>query len=321
MGAVLVFLLIRRSRGKTALLLRPLVAGILSMNGIALVILLGSRLARNDVAFGAGDLRPSVLSLAADTAILGLKFGWLFAFLTFLRRFALPLGRRPFRRLAAVVGLPVALLVAGGWAEFLLTSRRDVFDKLQYVTDYLVFLAMIGAGLYLRSRTAVLVRREAARAIITLAGFALSVFLALGLWWIIGGSVWRAAPGWAAAFNPFLLLVFNGGLAFWVFRYSRILSAPEMLRYAPRPVSESLSFRLGISRREGEIIGLVGQGLSNQEIADRLFISLFTVKKHLNTIFLKAGVANRVQLVRLFADEARQRDAEPDTEPAASPKS
>lgn len=56
---------------------------------------------------------------------------------------------------------------------------------------------------------------------------------------------------------------------------------------------------------------LVGQGLTNQEIADRLFISLFTVKKHLGTIFSKTGVTNRVRLVRLFSGSGG--------DPAASP--
>lgn len=301
-AAGLIVILIRRAGGKTGAPIRPLLAGVLFMNGIGLVIILAPRLSGTSSSPFFGTLQEGGLSMAADTAILVLKFGWLFAFLTFLRRFALPLGKRLFRRLTAAVILPVVMLVAGGWAEFLLTSHRDLFDKLQYVSDYFVFFAMIGAGLYLRRRTAVLVSREAAKAILGLAGFAVSIFLLLGLWWIIGGSVRHVAPGLWAAFNPLIFLVFNGGLVLWVLWFSNVLTGPEMARYVPCRISESLSSRLGISRREREIIELVGQGLSNQEIAGRLFISLYTVKKHLNNIFLKTGVGNRVQLVRMFSD-------------------
>jgi DNA-binding CsgD family transcriptional regulator len=238
--------------------------------------------------------------MAADTAIFGFKFGWLFAFLTFLRRFALPLGERRFRRLLAVVLLPLAVLVALGWIEFLLVSHRDLFDRLQFVSDYFVFIAMIGAGIYLRSRSAVLVSRKAAKAILVLAAYSISFFLLLGLWWVIGGSIRQAMPALAAAFNPLVFLLFNGGLAFWVLRFSGVLSGPEAERFIPSRIPEDLSSRFRISRREREIIELVGQGLSNQDIAQSLFISPYTVKKHLNNVFMKTSVANRVQLAALF---------------------
>jgi LuxR family transcriptional regulator, maltose regulon positive regulatory protein len=55
-----------------------------------------------------------------------------------------------------------------------------------------------------------------------------------------------------------------------------------------------------LSDRESEVILLVAEGLSNQEIADRLFISLPTVKTHINNIFNKLGVSSRTQaLARL----------------------
>jgi len=285
----LLILLIRRASGNSARLVRPLLGGVLFFNGIGLVLIVAPR-----------PLGATGLSMAADTAIFGLKFGWLFAFLTFLRRFALPIGAHLFRRLVAAVILPVVLLLAGGWLEFLLTSHRDLFDKLQYVSDYVVFFAMMGAGLYLRYRTTVLVSREAAKAMIVLGGLTASIFLVLGLWWIVGDVVSHVAPAFAAAFIPLCASVINIGLGFWVLRFSKVLTGPELMRFAPRRISEDILSRWGISRREGQIIELVAQGLSNQEIADRLFISLFTVKKHLNHVFFKTGVTNRVQLARLF---------------------
>lgn len=52
---------------------------------------------------------------------------------------------------------------------------------------------------------------------------------------------------------------------------------------------------LGLSRREAEIMDLVVQGLSNAQLAHRLFLSEKTVKNHINRIFSKLGVATRAQ--------------------------
>ena len=58
-----------------------------------------------------------------------------------------------------------------------------------------------------------------------------------------------------------------------------------------------------ISRREREVIRHVALGQRNAEVARRLFISEETVKKHLNTIFHKLGLRDRVQLT-LYAIQA-----------------
>ncbi|SDT81002.1 LuxR C-terminal-related transcriptional regulator [Actinoplanes derwentensis] len=50
-----------------------------------------------------------------------------------------------------------------------------------------------------------------------------------------------------------------------------------------------------LSDREQTIVGLVGKGLTNAEIARRLFISDSTVKEYVSVILRKLGVANRVQ--------------------------
>lgn len=55
--------------------------------------------------------------------------------------------------------------------------------------------------------------------------------------------------------------------------------------------------RLELSRREMEILGLMAEGCSNQEIASRLFISLSTVKTHNQNIFEKLDVKRRIQAV------------------------
>jgi two-component system, NarL family, response regulator LiaR len=54
----------------------------------------------------------------------------------------------------------------------------------------------------------------------------------------------------------------------------------------------------GISKREYEVLELMAKGLSNQEIADKLFVSLNTVKTHSSNLFLKLEVARRTQAVQ-----------------------
>jgi two-component system, NarL family, response regulator LiaR len=53
----------------------------------------------------------------------------------------------------------------------------------------------------------------------------------------------------------------------------------------------------GLSPREAEIIALIVQGLSNQEIADRIFLSINTLKTYIRTAYRKIGAQRRAQAV------------------------
>jgi DNA-binding NarL/FixJ family response regulator len=54
----------------------------------------------------------------------------------------------------------------------------------------------------------------------------------------------------------------------------------------------------GLTIREAEVLSLLASGLSNAEIAQRLYLSHATVKTHINRIFAKTGVRDRAQAVR-----------------------
>ena len=56
---------------------------------------------------------------------------------------------------------------------------------------------------------------------------------------------------------------------------------------------------LGITRREMEILELVAAGLSNREIAEKLFVSENTVKTHCSRAFDKLGARRRTEAVQL----------------------
>jgi DNA-binding NarL/FixJ family response regulator len=65
---------------------------------------------------------------------------------------------------------------------------------------------------------------------------------------------------------------------------------------APRPVE-------GLTARERDVLGLVAEGLSNTEIADRLHIGVTTVKTHITSLMTKTDSPNRVRLA-LYAHGA-----------------
>jgi DNA-binding NarL/FixJ family response regulator len=70
----------------------------------------------------------------------------------------------------------------------------------------------------------------------------------------------------------------------------------------PFAVDEKRQDELGVTPRELEILGLIAAGLSNREIADRLFVSENTVKTHSSRLFDKLGAKRRTQAVQLGKD-------------------
>ncbi len=61
--------------------------------------------------------------------------------------------------------------------------------------------------------------------------------------------------------------------------------------------NETAMTNLGLSKRELEVLQLMADGLSNQEIAERLFVSLNTIKTHTSNLFEKMDVKRRTQAV------------------------
>ena len=85
-----------------------------------------------------------------------------------------------------------------------------------------------------------------------------------------------------------------------------LLKEVEVVREVPVPISsepftvnEEQQRQLGITKRELEILELIAQGLSNREIADRLFVSENTVKTHSSRLFDKLSAKRRTQAVQI----------------------
>ncbi|MEU6933712.1 response regulator transcription factor [Streptomyces sp. NPDC046385] len=93
-------------------------------------------------------------------------------------------------------------------------------------------------------------------------------------------------------------------------RLMRSLRHPET---AKPPEDERLAV---LSERERSVLELIGEGLTNRQIAKRLYLSEKTVKNHISRLLGKLGVERRVQAA-VIAAQAHEHDHDPDHDPHA----
>ena len=74
-------------------------------------------------------------------------------------------------------------------------------------------------------------------------------------------------------------------------------------RHKPAIPSLHLKNRLGLSRREQQLVGLIQQGLTNKEMAVRLNLSEQTVKNHVHRMLRKVGAPDRLAIVEVCRNE------------------
>lgn len=97
----------------------------------------------------------------------------------------------------------------------------------------------------------------------------------------------------------FEAIVAVAGGSFWL-GSQKLPDQEKALRKALADGGAEVGGDFDLSPREREIIGALAEGLSNRDIAERFKLSEVTVKHHLNSIFDKCGVSNRLELA-LFA--------------------
>ncbi|MFI0151185.1 response regulator [Streptomyces lydicus] len=87
---------------------------------------------------------------------------------------------------------------------------------------------------------------------------------------------------------------------------ARLMTTLRGEENATEPQADALS---GLSPREREIVGLIGEGLTNRQIGKRLYLSEKTVKNHISRLLAKLGVERRIQAAVL----ATQAPSPPET--------
>lgn len=78
---------------------------------------------------------------------------------------------------------------------------------------------------------------------------------------------------------------------------TRVVEKEVLLHQKDFVLNERELEKLGLSKREVEVLQLMSKGMSNQEIATQLFVSLNTIKTHSSKIFEKLDVKRRTQAV------------------------
>jgi two-component system, NarL family, response regulator LiaR len=79
----------------------------------------------------------------------------------------------------------------------------------------------------------------------------------------------------------------------------RRLTRTKIVRSDPNfVVDESSLRRLGITRREHEVLELIAAGMSNNEIAAKLFVSTSTIKTHASRLFSKLDANRRTHAIK-----------------------
>jgi DNA-binding NarL/FixJ family response regulator len=83
--------------------------------------------------------------------------------------------------------------------------------------------------------------------------------------------------------------------------YPTLAEACAALRRDRRETMPSGWARLGVTRREADVLTLVVEGCSNREIGEQLYLSVRTVEKHVESLLRKTGTRSRTQLARVAA--------------------
>ncbi len=142
------------------------------------------------------------------------------------------------------------------------TSKQDAWIS---VVHYGVALGLLLAALqFFQYRWLLLHRAEE-----WYVGLVALLFAAVGIW---AGTVWN--------------------------RKKTLPAAPVAPDLTPERPKAAVLEQLGITPRELEVLEWMARGLSNQEIAAQMFVSLNTVKTHASNVFAKLGVQRRTQAIQ-----------------------
>jgi ATP/maltotriose-dependent transcriptional regulator MalT len=101
---------------------------------------------------------------------------------------------------------------------------------------------------------------------------------------------------WMAVFS--IIFLFIGLILSKKLQKEKVIEKEVLVEKRNFVLNEKKLQQLNISRRELEVLELITKGFSNKQIADALFVSENTVKKHISSLFLKLDVERRTEAIR-----------------------
>jgi DNA-binding CsgD family transcriptional regulator len=133
----------------------------------------------------------------------------------------------------------------------------------------------------------------------TVVAFSLLIFSVLLLFQLAKFSRFQSGWSseiWLAAFSITFLLI--GIFLSKKFQKEKVVEKEVFVPKDEFVLDEKKLKQLNISKREYEVLQLISKGMSNQQIADSLFVSENTIKKHISSLFLKLDVARRTEAIQ-----------------------
>jgi len=236
------------------------------------------------------DLSPAAISSISIFALLfGLPF-FVFSWLMLLRFSSGAAGKNfPAVLTITFLTLNFGLIIALG----ILAGETSYIKALPYIKYYYAGASLLCS---LTSTAIIISRSNSMPPLNTYDRFNLSAILLTGV--ISQGLALLLIKEQIlmALVVAFLLFGFTAAIPVYL-NYFAVFRATKPAK--PLVASSMVSFMrdFDISPREADIIREICCGLSNQEIADKLFISLQTVKDHTHRIYIKTNVRNRMQLM------------------------
>lgn len=236
-------------------------------------------------------LRAKVLEISILLGTPFIVFGWLM-FLRFVHEF----GQFRVHKLFTAVFLILNFLILIGLGIW--KAKSESMNAMAFLRYYFIISTCgynIYAAIALYRKTSMqknlLLQRHKAFA----AGLLLFSIAQCFSLFLYSSQIWLALI--------FIFLFFAGTAFLPVFIRYNITVISQSVKVETLPLSfESFCVKFEISPREREIIREICNGLSNQQIADKLFISLQTVKDHTHRIYGKTMATGRMQLMKMVQE-------------------
>ena len=222
-------------------------------------------------------------------------------------RFFLRLAVDPWRRSADFIVLAMGVLTAAALVGLL--GFHIAWTGLVAGLTFNAYFAVLSLFALRRCLGATDARRR-------LIPFLLFSLVAYGALVIVGFYVYLNPPAPDAAIP---INVASSGIFTLVWALIVLAMALRWITYsavADQSVSEAFATDFGLSPREREVARAIRTGQTSEEIGERLYISQRTVETHLQSIYRKCGVTNRVELLNLIS-RYRPGTPELETEPEA----